>query len=448
MRTKRPKRKPARRSDVLPSEPVTLTIDGLGAQGDGLATHNGARVYVPGALPGERVQARLTDPTGDGIGAVLESVEDAAPMRVEPPCPHFGTCGGCTLQHMALPDYRAWKRTRVIDALRRRGFTEPPVTETVAIGPHTRRRATLVAEIRGGRATVGFHRRRSEMLVDVETCAVLAPELVALVRRLRDTLPDLPDRDGRISLHAMLTDTGIDLLIDARREPSLDERQVLADFAETIDLARLSWRADDVVEPIAWRRTALVRFGAVAVAPPPGAFLQASKAGEAAIVEAACAELDSERSVADLFCGCGNLTFPIAEKARVHAVDADEDLLKALDAAARGASGLQVTVECRDLFSRPLETSELSKFDAVVFDPPRAGARAQAERLAASDVPMVIAVSCEPATFARDARILVDGGYVLERVTPIDQFLWSSAVELVAVFRRAGVRTPSRRRRR
>jgi len=423
-------------------------IDGLGAQGDGLASHEGSRVYVSGALPGEQVRARLLCPAGDGMAAELLTVEDASAARVEPPCPHFGTCGGCALQHLALPDYRAWKRDRVRDALRRRGFGEPPIADTVAIGPHSRRRATLVADVRGGHAVIGFHQRRSDAPVDIETCLVLEPALVELIELLRRALPDLLEGDGRIGLHAQSTETGVDLLIRADREPTLNERQALAKFAETIDLARLSWRHGESLEPIAWRRPALVRFGANEVAPPPGAFLQASKAGEDAIANAVLAGLNSVRRVADLFAGCGSLSFPIAGRARVHAVDADGELLDALDAAARAASGSRVSVECRDLFSRPLEPAELSAYDAVVFDPPRAGARAQAERLAASGVPLVIAVSCEPATFARDTRILVDGGYALKSVTPIDQFLWSSAVELVAVFRRDAVRKPSRPRRR
>ena len=448
MRHRSKNKRPKRRRTVTPGEPVSLEVEALGAQGDGVATHDAVPVYVPRALPGERVTARLLKPVGDGWAAELLSVETESPARVAPPCPHFGTCGGCALQRMALDEYRAWKRERVREALRRRGFSEPPVSPIVATGQHSRRRATLVADVRGKRAVVGFHQRRSDSLVDVEACPVLESRLVALIGVLRQALPDLLDRDGRIGVHAQTTETGIDLLLQANREPTLTERETLAAFAETIDLARLSWRYDDGLDPIAWRRPALVRFGTVNVAPPPGAFLQASKAGETAIVHAVVTELDSVRRVADLFAGCGSLSFPMAETARVHAVDADEDLLKALDAAARSAGGSGITVECRDLFSRPLEPSELNAFDAVVFDPPRAGARAQAERLAASRVPLAIAVSCEPATFARDARILVDGGYALESVTPIDQFLWSAAVELVAVFRRDAVRTRTRPRRR
>ena len=327
-------------------------------------------------------------------------------------------------------------------------MTTTTTSDTVAIGPHTRRRTALVGAVRNRRAVVGFHRRRSDAAIDIETCLVLEPALVDLIGALRDALPRLLAREGKIALDLLLSDTGIDLLIRAAREPTLEERQRLARFADDQDLARVSWRSDDHLEPVAWRRAAQVRFGSVSVGPPPGAFLQASKDGETAIVDAVIAGLNSVRTAADLFAGCGSLTFPIAEHARVHAVDADQDLIDALDAAARASDGVRVTVERRDLYSRPLEPAELDRYDAVVFDPPRAGARAQVERLSASEVPLVIAVSCEPATFARDARILVDGGYVLERVTPIDQFLWSAAVELVAVFRRGAPRKTSRPRRR
>ena len=423
-------------------------ILGLGARGDGLAVHDGAPIYVPGALPGERVQAQLVRPAGDGWAAALVAVDEAAATRVEPPCPHFGACGGCVVQHFAPASYRTWKRARIVEALSKHGFEDPPVMETVATAPGSRRRASFIAEKRGRKATIGFHRRRSDALIDLETCPVLAPPLVDLMNDLRPSMPELLARDGRYGWHALLCDTGIDVTLRADRDPTLKERQALAGFAEAHDFARLSWRTEEDLEPIAWRRPASVRFGTVDVAPPPGAFLQASKAGETAIVDAMRDTFDSMQSVADLFSGCGSLCFPVSATARVHAVDADKDMIDALVAAAHAAQCSQVTAECRDLFARPLEATELAAYDTVIFDPPRAGARAQAERLAASAVPLVIAVSCEPATFARDARILVDGGYGLEHVTPVDQFLWSASVELVAVFRRAEVRTTSRPRRR
>lgn len=448
MRTRPKRKKAARRPIAAPDQPVPLMILGLGARGDGLAVYGGAPIYVAGALPGEHVQAHIVRPIGEGWAAELISVDEPAAARVEPPCPHFGTCGGCAVQHFAPANYRTWKRARIVEALSKRGFADPSVADTVATAPASRRRATFVAALRGGKATIGFHQRRGDTIVDIETCEVLVPTLVGLMNDLRRAMPDLLARDGRYGWHAVQCDTGIDLTLRADREPGLEERQALAGFAESHDIARLSWRAGDDLEPIAWRRPALVRFGSVDVAPPPGAFLQASKGGEAAIVDAMRDTFDSMQSVADLFSGCGSLSFPVSDTAKVHAVDADKGMIDALIAAAHSAQRSQVTAECRDLFARPLEPTELTAYHTVIFDPPRAGARAQAERLAASNVPLVVAVSCDPATFARDARILVDGGYRLERVTPIDQFLWSASVELVAMFRRAESRTTSRPRRR
>lgn len=446
---RRPKRKKAaRRPIAAPDHPVPLIILGLGARGDGLAVYGGAPIYVAGALPGEHVQAQIVRPVGDGWAADLVAVEEPAAARIEPPCPHFGTCGGCAVQHFAPANYRAWKRARIVEALSKRGFEDPPVMETVATPPGSRRRATFVATLKGGKASIGFHRRRSDALIDIETCNVLAPPLVGLMNDLRRSMPDLLSQGGRYGWQALLCDTGIDLTLVADRDPTLEERQALAGFAEKLDLARLSWRNGEDLEPIAWRRPATVRFGTVDVAPPPGAFLQASKEGETAIIGAMRDTFDSMQSVADLFSGCGSLCYPVAAAAKVHAVDADKAMIDALTAAAHAAQCSQITAECRDLYARPLEATELAAYDTVIFDPPRAGARAQAERLAASKVPLVIGVSCDPATFARDARTLVDGGYRLERVTPVDQFLWSASVELVAVFRRAEVRTTSRPRRR
>ena len=264
----RPRRKSSKpHPPALPKQPVTLEIESLGTQGDGVATHAGARIYVPCALPGERITARLHGPHGDGLAASLVEIENRSSARVEPPCPHFGTCGGCALQHLKQAEYLAWKRQRVVDALARRGFADPPVGEAGAIGPHSRRRATLVGQRRGRRAVVGFHRRRSDTPVEIEACAVLEPPLLDLVHALKRVLPDVLDRDERIGLHTLLTDTGLDLLIRTNREPTLDQRQALANFAEENDLARLSWRHDNDLEPIAWRRPALVRFGAADFSP-------------------------------------------------------------------------------------------------------------------------------------------------------------------------------------
>ncbi|HEX9646799.1 MAG TPA: methyltransferase [Alphaproteobacteria bacterium] len=436
------------------AQAVELVVAALGARGDGIATHDGRPVYVAGALPGERVRARLGAARGDGRAAMLERVLAPAAERVAPACRHFGTCGGCAVQHLARAAELLWKRGVIADALSRRGLADAPVAPARVVAPGKRRRATFVAARAGARVTLGFHQRRSHRLVDIAECPAIMPELEALAAPLRDGLAGvLRDRE-QIKLHAQATETGIDLVIDAARAPQLAEREALAGLAERLDLARLTWRADGELEPIAWRRPARVSFAGIAVEPPPGAFLQPSADGEAAIRAAVLAAMGPARTVADLFAGVGTLALPLAAQATVaavHAVDIAGDHLDALAKAARALDRARIGVEQRDLFAAPLAGPELDRFDAVVFDPPRAGARAQAAALAASAVPAVVAVSCDPATFARDARLLVDGGYRLELVTPIDQFPWSAEVELVAAFRRpgsgAGARTRTRSRR-
>lgn len=423
----------------MSSRELELTVEEIGGRGDGIAHHEGARVFIPFTVPGDRVLAAPTGRRGGGVTASLVSVLAPGPDRADPVCPHFGDCGGCALQHLAARAYRDWKVERVRAALSRRGFTEPPLAPLRVTAAGARRRASLVAIRAGGRARLGFHARNSHRVVDIVVCPVMEPDLVAVLEPLREALDGLGDA-GRLGIVLTRTETGIDLVVESSRAPDLSVREKLAAFAEAADLARVSWRAGGETEPIAWRRAAVVRFAGVSVTPPPGAFLQASAAGEAAIRDAVLAGLSDARVVADLYAGCGALSFPMlrAAAARVHAVDGAAASIAAMEQAARGA-GLtdRLSTETRDLARRPLAGAELDAYDAVVFDPPRAGARRQADALARSAVPRVIAVSCDPASFARDARALVDGGYRLESVTPIDQFLWSAQVELVAVFSRA-----------
>jgi 23S rRNA (uracil1939-C5)-methyltransferase len=408
----------ARRADE--NETVELTIDHLGGAGDGIGQlRDGRPVYVPFALPGEMVRVQPGHKRGQGIGAEVVARLRDAPERVEPPCPHFGSCGGCAVQHLAQDAYCRWKQALAAQALARRGLGDAPVGELVVVPPATRRRARFSAERRRGTVAFGFHRRRGRRVVDITACALLVPELGAALSPLRAMCADLLKDGERLTVQALACESGLDLVIARQRALSLAERERLAAFAESEDLASLAWEEDG---PIARRRPLQVSFDGVVASPPPGAFLQPSAEGEAAIRAAVEAGLGEAKVVADLFSGCGTLALPLARTRTVHAVDNN--------AAAKPD-------EVRDLFARPLAGDELARFDAVIFDPPRAGARAQAQALAESAVPCVIAVSCDPGTFARDARSLVDGGYAIESITPIDQFPWSAELELVAVFRRA-----------
>lgn len=398
----------------------------LGARGEGIAETASGRVFLPFTLPGDRVTARVA---GDH-GTVTDFREEAP--RQESVCPHFGTCGGCLLQHMPESDYRGWKRRRIIDALHKKGFSDPPVAEPAVSPPHSRRRAVLSFKRHGKGVALGYHAHRSHRIVDIAVCPVTTPAIEALIEPLRAALTDLSFAQGRIVLTD--TETGIDGVLAGVGAPALQDREGLAAFAEAQDLARVCISESEIpasdAEPVIIRRQPTVRFGAQDIALPPAAFLQATKDGEAALTETV---LDWAKgpNMADLFAGCGTFSIPLARQHRVHAVDSDTILLAALAAALKGGAH---TNEARDLFAAPLSVPELSAFDTVLFDPPRAGAKAQAEALAGSAVPRVIAVSCNPATFARDARILADGGYRLRAVRPVDQFLWSPHVELAALF--------------
>lgn len=423
---------------------IEVTIEALGARGDGLAKFDGRPVFVAQALPGERMRVRLLGARAGGRrGEILELIE-ASPARRAPPCPQFGACGGCSLQHLDDDAYVRWKRERVVQALARRGFHAAPVAPLVRIAPGSRRRAVLSAAVGGeGEGTpvvrLGFLHRESHRVADLASCLVLTPGLVALVAPLRAALAPLMVGGERWSLTVSETEAGVDLCLAAGRPPALRDREALAAFAESHDLARLCWRhGGEAAEPIAVRRPPVVTFGRVAVTPPPGGFLQPSRAGEAALAALVLEAVPGDAArIADLYSGCGTFTFRLAERAAVSAFEGDATALAALDAAARraGLAG-RVSAQQRDLARQPLSVEELDPFACVVFDPPRAGAKAQAETIARARVPRVVAVSCEPATFARDARILADGGYRLTSVVPLDQFAWSGHVELVAVFDR------------
>jgi 23S rRNA (uracil1939-C5)-methyltransferase len=417
---------------------VEVTIESLGGRGDGVARLDGRPVYVAGGLPGDRLRVRLDQPRGEGfVGRLMETVAPG-PGRVPAPCPRYGECGGCALQHLDSELYAAWKSDQVRVALARRGFDAPPLQPLVRIPAATRRRASFAAERSGRSIRVGFHARESHRVVDANGCLIVTPGLTALRSRLIEGLRPLLSDGGRLDVTATELPGGVDLLIAGKDPLSLAGREALAALADAADLARITWQTERTPpEPIAIRRPARMAFGEVPVDVPPGVFVQPSAEGEAVLVATVTRALADCRRIADLYAGCGTFTFPLARGAHVHAVEGDREAIGALAAAARRAGlGERVTPAQRDLADDPLAADELAPFDGVVFDPPRAGARAQCERLAGSSVPIVVAVSCDPATFARDARILVDGGYRLLEVTPVDQFIWSPHVELTAVFRR------------
>ncbi|MEM7045423.1 MAG: TRAM domain-containing protein [Pseudomonadota bacterium] len=419
---------------------IDLTIDEIGSSGDGVGRFDGGPVYVPLALPGDDLTARLITKRGDGYAAETIKAHSLTPRR-QPLCRHFGACGGCRLQHLSPIDYRQWKSQKVKSALARRGIDGVGIKPLIDGHPETRRRLRLAFSPRARGSALGLRRRLDNDIVAVEECPIALPLIVQLLAPFRLALPilDLAAKGGQISITA--ADNGLDILIETPLPPSLGDREALAALADEEDLARLTWRESthELPEPLSVRRQPEVDFGGVSVALPAAAFLQATDEAERAIRDSIIKALGSAEMVADLFSGCGAFGLPLAlEERRVHAVDHDPGMIEALNGAASAASLAQrVTAIARDLDRDPLSASELSTFDAAILDPPRAGAHSQVEAIAEGQGPLVLAmVSCNPTTFARDARTLIDAGYHLDWVQPIDAFLFAADVELVAAFKR------------
>jgi len=404
-----------------------LAIDRLGHRGDGVAAGPDGPLYIAGALPGELVEAEPWPGHPDRFQLV--SVARPSPDRIAPICPHFGICGGCAVQHWEAPHYRAWKRDLVVTALRQAGL-DAPVADLIDAHGEGRRRAVFHA--RGGThevLTVGFSAARAHRIVAIDRCPILAPQLDGALKAAWAIAQTPGMVQKPLDIHITATDAGLDVDIRGSGPLTAARAAALARVAAAHDLARLTRHG----ELIAQTRTPTLRIGSASVVLPPGAFLQATALGEATLARLTLAACAGAKSAADLFCGIGPFALRLAETARVAAADDDEAALAALQRAAASTPGLKpVAIERRDLLRRPLLAAELKDFEAVVFDPPRQGAPAQARELAGSAVPRIAAISCNPATFARDAAELVRGGYRVIEVTPVDQFRYAAHVEIVA----------------
>jgi 23S rRNA (uracil1939-C5)-methyltransferase len=387
------------------------------------------------------VQAAPLARRGDGWAGVAEIIVSTSEERTQPPCPHFGACGGCALQHWQTEHYLAWKARLLDQALRRAGF-DPVLAPIAASPPHARRRMDLAIRRQGSRVILGLHAPRGADIVDLQSCTVLHPTLIALVAPLRDLLRSLSLllREGSAIIN--LLDASPDLLLRTDAEPDATDRTKLAAFAAAHGMPRISWaKGGETPETLCLLRPPVVNLSGIAVQPPPGAFLQASLSGEEAIIDAVLAalpeKLPAKARVAELYAGTGTLTFALAQRLRVAAFEGDKLAFGALLATVK-SNGLAGRIEAhyRDLVRQPLSSKELAGFTAVVLDPPHAGAAAQIARIAAARVPRIVYVSCNPASLSRDARVLRDTDYRLLAATPIDQFLWSARLESVVVFDR------------
>ena len=402
---------------------MKITIDRLGHLGDGIAMGEAGLIYAPGFLPGEVVEGDLVKDTLTNGKIVMPS-----PDRVKPPCAHARSCGGCLMQHAADGFVATWKEGIVRGALAGQGLQT--AFRPMATSPaRSRRRATLTGRKTKGGVLMGFHTRASETIVAVPNCQLLHRELVASGPALEALVKMGGSRTAEVQLTVTRSLAGADVAVTGGKPLDAQLQMEMARLCEAERIARLTWNG----ETVALRAAPVQRFGRALVAPPPGAFLQATAEGEAALLQAVALAIGPARKVVDLFSGCGTFSLPLAERSEVHAVEGEGAMIAALEKGARNAEGLKrVTTETRDLFRRPLEPDEFKGVDAVVIDPPRAGAEAQTDRLAAAKVPVIAYVSCNPVTFARDARVLVQAGYRLDWVQVVDQFRWSSHVELAA----------------
>jgi 23S rRNA (uracil1939-C5)-methyltransferase len=406
-----------------------LTIDHVGHRGDGVALVGGEAVYVPYTLSGETAEVEAV--TGNPDRRRLLRIETASPERIAPFCPHFATCGGCAIQHWQVEPYRAWKRNIVVETLAqaRLDCAVAPLIDAHGLG---RRRMTLHARLGTHDVLkVGFTAAHSHDIVPVDRCPILDPGMSGAIEAGWAIAEPLISIGKPLDIQITATDTGLD--VDVRGSGRLPAAMIakLSGIAEQHRLARLTRHGELVL----MRTPPVIGIGPAQVALPPGSFLQATVAGEETLAELVAEHAGRAKYIADLFCGVGPFALRLAAKARIAAFDNDAGAIAALQKAATATTGLKpLKAEARDLFRRPLMPQELRDYDAVVFDPPRQGAQAQSLQLAASKVPVVVAVSCNAATFARDARILVDGGYTIATVTPVDQFRHTPHVELIARF--------------
>lgn len=404
---------------------MILTIEKLGHLGDAMAPGENGPIFVPQVLPGEVVE-------GDLAGNRLENVRIITPSvnRVKPPCVHARSCGGCMMQHANDDFVAAWKTDIIRSALAGQGL-EAVLRPILTSPPQSRRRATIAGRRTKGGALLGFHARGSDALVAIPHCQLLHPDLMAAFPALEALVITGGSRKSELALTITRSLAGPDISVTGGKPLDGQLRLELARVAEAHGLSRLSWDA----EVVALRTAPMQKMGRARVAPPPGAFLQATVQGEADLLAAVQDAVGNAKRITDLFAGAGTFALPLSEQAEVHAVEGDASMMAALDKGWRMAEGLKrITVETRDLFRRPLEPDEFKGVQAVVIDPPRAGAEAQTKTLAIARVPVIASVSCNPVTFARDARILTTAGYRLDWVQPIDQFRWSAHAELAARF--------------
>ncbi|MBK9584847.1 MAG: class I SAM-dependent RNA methyltransferase [Alphaproteobacteria bacterium] len=412
---------------------VFLNVHSLGAGGDGVATHEGVSVYLPKTAPGDRVCARI-ERFAEGYQGRVLAIEISSPDRVAAPCRHYESCGGCALQHLSVVAYRDWKAEKVKVALERAGVIPEVWEEPVFLDAATRRRTTLAVLRTSDQFYMGYHAPRSHQITPVSHCLILEPSLDQVVQAMRPFLERLAPLRHAVDVTVQSVEGRFDVLLTGPWRSggffTLEQNEALSEMLNTLGLARISLREREhgTIEVLLTRQPVMKTFGVLRVPLPPGAFLQASEQGEAVLVERVLRYMAGATRIADLFCGCGTFTGALlGQEVEVYACDSDAVALA-------GLKHPKLTAARRNLFKEPLSIKELPGFDVVVLDPPRAGAKEQVEIFAESGVMKIVYVSCNPSTFARDAKILAVGGYRLLSLALVDQFVWSAHTEIVGVF--------------
>ncbi|MEZ5758489.1 MAG: 23S rRNA (uracil(1939)-C(5))-methyltransferase RlmD [Emcibacteraceae bacterium] len=415
-----------------------ITIDELGGRGDGIAHMDGKTVYVPYTVSGDVIDAKLNGPKGR-----LRHIHIKSPYRAEPICQHFGDCGGCMLQHVEKDYYRDWKRNLVKTALENQGIADAEIRPLEISPIGSRRRTSFHAIGRGsGEIILGYAEKGSHNLVDINMCPIQVPQITSFIEPLKKYLRKNLGHKQKMTIQITKADNGLDVVFKGNGEVDLNMRMDLAAFAEENDLARISWFDTKLKKPfyeiLAERRKPFVTFEGNKVFFPEGAFLQATEHGQNVLISAMLDGIKGATRVVDLFSGCGTFSIAAANHANVHAVENNEEMLEALKSSANQLGGIKrVTTELRDLFLRPLLPHELDNFDVAIIDPPRAGARHQMVEIINSKLKKLVMVSCNPVTFSRDVQNLIEAGFKMGAVTPVDQFLYSAHLEIIATFERA-----------
>jgi len=413
---------------------LEITIDDVGAQGDGIAHQNNATIFVGGALKGERVRIDLPDTANVVKRGELLEVLIPSSQRNQPPCPHFHKCGGCRFQHMNDSAYSEFKINQLLEILLRERLSLPPMLPPVVTAAQTRRRARVAVKHTNDGVLVGFNEWRSREIVNVTACEVVIPSIVTMIDKLRAYLPMWLPRGESCDVQITALHDGIDIVLIGGPRLDVNARQNMGALAERLGVAHLSWRKWDrsPIEPIAHRTPLSVKFGKTRLAFPPASFLQATAAGEAALIDFVCSAEQPGQRVLDLFSGLGTFGLSLEAPKSVHFCDLDGPAMGALQGVAKQNSRYSTSI--RNLNTDPFSSGECNDYDLVIFDPPRGGAKAQAREIAKSDVKCVVGISCDPVSFAHDAQTLINGGYEIQKLLPVDQFLWSSHIELAALF--------------